>query len=166
MNTHTLSKHRADYVHVPVPSAKRNSICLWSSEWPVLPLGMWECSMMSVTSGSVTHSPLPLSSPSCPDLAVTCLDPGLSNCTTQIVMVNINGDDLENTNPTQQLGKLGVTLLECYESRTCFFIVKLTCIVHVFPELVLISLLSSLFYSFPGDGGKYYFLYHILLFHY
>ncbi|XP_070996788.1 ADP-sugar pyrophosphatase-like isoform X2 [Oncorhynchus clarkii lewisi] len=38
---------------------------------------------------------------------VTCLDPGLSNCTTQIVMVNINGDDLENTNPTQQLGKLG-----------------------------------------------------------
>ncbi|XP_020365121.1 ADP-sugar pyrophosphatase-like isoform X2 [Oncorhynchus kisutch] len=35
---------------------------------------------------------------------VTCLDPGLSNCTTQIVMVNINGDDLENTNPTQQLG--------------------------------------------------------------
>ncbi|KAL0962841.1 hypothetical protein UPYG_G00346210 [Umbra pygmaea] len=35
---------------------------------------------------------------------VTCLDPGLSNCTTQIVMVNINGDDMENTNPTQQLG--------------------------------------------------------------
>ncbi|XP_036374048.1 ADP-sugar pyrophosphatase [Megalops cyprinoides] len=35
---------------------------------------------------------------------VTCLDPGLSNCTTQIVMVNINGDDPENLNPTQQLG--------------------------------------------------------------
>ncbi|KAG7495791.1 ADP-sugar pyrophosphatase [Solea senegalensis] len=35
---------------------------------------------------------------------VTCLDPGLSNCTTQIVMVNINGDDIENINPTQQLG--------------------------------------------------------------
>ncbi|KAM4615312.1 ADP-sugar pyrophosphatase [Polymixia lowei] len=36
---------------------------------------------------------------------VTCLDPGLSNCTTQMVMVNINGDDQENINPTQQLGK-------------------------------------------------------------
>ncbi|XP_041935029.1 ADP-sugar pyrophosphatase [Alosa alosa] len=36
---------------------------------------------------------------------VTCLDPGLSNCTTQIVMVNINGDDVENVNPTQQLGE-------------------------------------------------------------
>ncbi|XP_076861447.1 ADP-sugar pyrophosphatase [Brachyhypopomus gauderio] len=35
---------------------------------------------------------------------VTCLDPGLSNCSTQIVMVNINGDDIENINPTQQLG--------------------------------------------------------------
>nr|XP_057933361.1 ADP-sugar pyrophosphatase isoform X2 [Doryrhamphus excisus] len=36
---------------------------------------------------------------------VTCLDPGLSNCTTQIVMVNINGDEMENINPTQQLGE-------------------------------------------------------------
>ncbi|XP_037617084.1 ADP-sugar pyrophosphatase isoform X2 [Sebastes umbrosus] len=35
---------------------------------------------------------------------VTCLDPGLSNCTTQMVMVNINGDEGENINPTQQLG--------------------------------------------------------------
>ncbi|KAJ8384334.1 hypothetical protein AAFF_G00205870 [Aldrovandia affinis] len=35
---------------------------------------------------------------------VTCLDPGLSNCTTKIVMVNINGDDPENVHPTQQLG--------------------------------------------------------------
>ncbi|KAG7234263.1 hypothetical protein INR49_004118 [Caranx melampygus] len=35
---------------------------------------------------------------------VTCLDPGLSNCTTQIVLVNINGDEAENINPTQQLG--------------------------------------------------------------
>ncbi|KAK7149998.1 hypothetical protein R3I94_009346 [Phoxinus phoxinus] len=35
---------------------------------------------------------------------VTCLDPGLSNCTTQIVMVHINGDDCANINPTQQLG--------------------------------------------------------------
>lgn len=35
---------------------------------------------------------------------VTCLDPGLSNCTTNIVTVNINGDDMENIHPTQQLG--------------------------------------------------------------
>ncbi|XP_029317478.1 ADP-sugar pyrophosphatase isoform X2 [Cottoperca gobio] len=35
---------------------------------------------------------------------VTCLDPGLSNCTTQMVMVNINGDEGENISPTQQLG--------------------------------------------------------------
>nr|XP_046235185.1 ADP-sugar pyrophosphatase [Scatophagus argus]XP_046235186.1 ADP-sugar pyrophosphatase [Scatophagus argus]XP_046235187.1 ADP-sugar pyrophosphatase [Scatophagus argus] len=35
---------------------------------------------------------------------VTCLDPGLSNCTTEIVLVNINGDEMENINPTQQLG--------------------------------------------------------------
>lgn len=38
-------------------------------------------------------------------IAVTCLDPGLSNCTNQIVLVNINGDDMENINPTQQLGE-------------------------------------------------------------
>ncbi|KAM9335015.1 ADP-sugar pyrophosphatase [Symphorus nematophorus] len=42
---------------------------------------------------------------------VTCLDPGLSNCTTQIVMVNINGDDMENINPTQQLEFVEVLLL-------------------------------------------------------
>ncbi|TNN36106.1 ADP-sugar pyrophosphatase [Liparis tanakae] len=38
--------------------------------------------------------------------AVTCLDPGLSNCTSQLVMVNINGDEGENINPTQQLDLL------------------------------------------------------------
>uniref|UniRef100_A0A8C2H9F9 Nudix (nucleoside diphosphate linked moiety X)-type motif 5 n=1 Tax=Cyprinus carpio TaxID=7962 RepID=A0A8C2H9F9_CYPCA len=32
---------------------------------------------------------------------VSCLDPGLSNCTTQMVIVHINGDDTENVNPTQ-----------------------------------------------------------------
>lgn len=36
--------------------------------------------------------------------AVTCLDPRMSNCTTHIVAVNINGDELENVNPSQQLG--------------------------------------------------------------
>lgn len=35
---------------------------------------------------------------------VMCLDPGMSNCTTHIVAVHINGDDLENINPSQQLG--------------------------------------------------------------
>ncbi|TSK13361.1 ADP-sugar pyrophosphatase [Bagarius yarrelli] len=43
--------------------------------------------------------------------AATCLDPGLSNCSTHIVMVNINGDDLENINPTQQLEFVDVILL-------------------------------------------------------
>uniref|UniRef100_A0A3B3QWQ3 ADP-sugar pyrophosphatase n=1 Tax=Paramormyrops kingsleyae TaxID=1676925 RepID=A0A3B3QWQ3_9TELE len=42
---------------------------------------------------------------------VSCLDPGLSNCTTHVVMVNINGDDPENLNPTQQLGE--VTSVGC-----------------------------------------------------
>uniref|UniRef100_A0A8C2DHD7 Nudix (nucleoside diphosphate linked moiety X)-type motif 5 n=1 Tax=Cyprinus carpio TaxID=7962 RepID=A0A8C2DHD7_CYPCA len=37
---------------------------------------------------------------------VSCLDPGLSNCTTQMVIVHINGDDTENVNPTQQLGEI------------------------------------------------------------
>ncbi|XP_036375572.1 ADP-sugar pyrophosphatase-like [Megalops cyprinoides] len=34
---------------------------------------------------------------------VMCLDPGLSNCTTQFVMVSINGDDPDNLRPTQEL---------------------------------------------------------------
>ncbi|XP_073802019.1 ADP-sugar pyrophosphatase isoform X1 [Danio rerio] len=42
---------------------------------------------------------------------VTCLDPGLSNCSTKIVMVHINGDDIENINPTQQLEFVEVILL-------------------------------------------------------
>ncbi|XP_056604618.1 ADP-sugar pyrophosphatase [Triplophysa dalaica] len=42
---------------------------------------------------------------------VTCLDPGLSNCTTQIVIVHINGDDIQNINPTQQLEFVEVILL-------------------------------------------------------
>ncbi len=49
-----------------------------------------------------------------PCLLVTCLDPGLSNCTTQMVMVHINGDDSENINPTQQLGEWRSTLLLFY----------------------------------------------------
>ncbi|XP_066561134.1 ADP-sugar pyrophosphatase isoform X2 [Amia ocellicauda] len=39
---------------------------------------------------------------------VTCLDPGLSNCTTHIVTVNINGDDQENIKPRQQLADGGM----------------------------------------------------------
>ncbi|KAH1187093.1 hypothetical protein KIL84_019842 [Mauremys mutica] len=38
-----------------------------------------------------------------------CLDPGLTNCTTHIVTVTINGDDACNTRPMQKPG----------ESRTC-----------------------------------------------
>ncbi|NXE05085.1 NUDT5 pyrophosphatase, partial [Lophotis ruficrista] len=34
-----------------------------------------------------------------------CLDPGLSNSTTHIVSVTINGDDAENTRPKQKLGE-------------------------------------------------------------
>ncbi|XP_071374464.1 ADP-sugar pyrophosphatase [Centroberyx affinis] len=52
---------------------------------------------------------------------VTCLDPGLSNCTTQMVLVNINGDDVENINPTQQLGEgefVEVVLLPLDEFQT------------------------------------------------
>uniref|UniRef100_A0A3B4UQ02 ADP-sugar pyrophosphatase n=1 Tax=Seriola dumerili TaxID=41447 RepID=A0A3B4UQ02_SERDU len=52
---------------------------------------------------------------------VTCLDPGLSNCTTQIVLVNINGDEAGNINPTQQLGNaefVEVILLPLDEFQT------------------------------------------------
>uniref|UniRef100_A0A3Q2XWC8 ADP-sugar pyrophosphatase n=1 Tax=Hippocampus comes TaxID=109280 RepID=A0A3Q2XWC8_HIPCM len=49
---------------------------------------------------------------------VTCLDPGLSNCTTQIVTVNINGDEMENINPTQQLEFVEVLLLPLDEFQT------------------------------------------------
>lgn len=52
---------------------------------------------------------------------VTCLDPGLSNCTTQIIIVNINGDDPENIHPKQQLGEgefVEVLLLPLNEFQT------------------------------------------------
>ncbi|KAJ8269214.1 hypothetical protein COCON_G00118210 [Conger conger] len=52
---------------------------------------------------------------------VTCLDPGLSNCSTNIVVVNINGDDPVNIHPTQQLGDgefVDVILLPLNEFQT------------------------------------------------
>ncbi|KAJ8261777.1 hypothetical protein GJAV_G00158290 [Gymnothorax javanicus] len=52
---------------------------------------------------------------------VTCLDPGLSNCTTKIVVVNINGDDPANIHPKQQLGDgefVDVVLLPLNEFQT------------------------------------------------
>ncbi|KAM4712211.1 ADP-sugar pyrophosphatase [Anableps anableps] len=49
---------------------------------------------------------------------VTCLDPGLSNCTTQIVLVHINGDDVENVHPTQQLEFIEVVLLPLEEFQS------------------------------------------------
>ncbi|KAM9327509.1 ADP-sugar pyrophosphatase [Pholidichthys leucotaenia] len=50
---------------------------------------------------------------------VTCLDPGLSNCTTKMVLVNINGDEEENIHPTQQLEFTEVILLplDQFQSR-------------------------------------------------
>ncbi|XP_036095942.1 ADP-sugar pyrophosphatase isoform X2 [Molossus molossus] len=35
---------------------------------------------------------------------VICMDPGLSNCTTHIVTVTINGDEAENVRPKAKLG--------------------------------------------------------------
>uniref|UniRef100_A0A3Q2Y6K9 Nudix (nucleoside diphosphate linked moiety X)-type motif 5 n=1 Tax=Hippocampus comes TaxID=109280 RepID=A0A3Q2Y6K9_HIPCM len=58
------------------------------------------------------------SSPTLAQLEMTCLDPGLSNCTTQIVTVNINGDEMENINPTQQLEFVEVLLLPLDEFQT------------------------------------------------
>uniref|UniRef100_A0A8D0HFX5 Nudix hydrolase 5 n=1 Tax=Sphenodon punctatus TaxID=8508 RepID=A0A8D0HFX5_SPHPU len=36
---------------------------------------------------------------------VTCLDPGLTNCTTHLVTVTINGDEAENLRPKQKPGE-------------------------------------------------------------
>ncbi|NXU52720.1 NUDT5 pyrophosphatase, partial [Turnix velox] len=44
-----------------------------------------------------------------------CLDPGLSNSTTHIVSVTINGDDAENTRPKQKLGELCIIFLSLLE---------------------------------------------------
>uniref|UniRef100_A0A8C4SBA7 ADP-sugar pyrophosphatase n=1 Tax=Erpetoichthys calabaricus TaxID=27687 RepID=A0A8C4SBA7_ERPCA len=46
---------------------------------------------------------------------VICLDPGLTNCTTHIVTVNINGDDPENIKPKQQLEFVEVILIPVNE---------------------------------------------------
>ncbi|XP_077879376.1 ADP-sugar pyrophosphatase isoform X5 [Ictidomys tridecemlineatus] len=39
---------------------------------------------------------------------VVCMDPGLSNCTTHIVTVTINGDDAENVRPKPKPGDGGM----------------------------------------------------------
>ncbi|MGH0136907.1 UNVERIFIED_CONTAM: hypothetical protein FKN15_036749 [Acipenser sinensis] len=44
-----------------------------------------------------------------------CLDPGLTNCTTHIVKVNINGDDPENIKPKQKLEFVEVVLVPLNE---------------------------------------------------
>ncbi|XP_074937695.1 ADP-sugar pyrophosphatase isoform X2 [Phalacrocorax aristotelis] len=41
-----------------------------------------------------------------------CLDPGLSNSTTHIVSVTINGDEAENTRPKQKLGEFCTTYVK------------------------------------------------------
>ncbi|KAG9489911.1 hypothetical protein GDO78_005692, partial [Eleutherodactylus coqui] len=40
---------------------------------------------------------------------VSCLDPGLSNCTTHVVTVHINGDDSVNVKPKPKLGDVEFT---------------------------------------------------------
>lgn len=37
-----------------------------------------------------------------------CMDPGLTNCTTHIVTVTINGDDAENVRPKPKPGECAV----------------------------------------------------------
>ncbi|XP_007905823.1 ADP-sugar pyrophosphatase isoform X2 [Callorhinchus milii] len=46
---------------------------------------------------------------------VVCLDPGLSNCSTQFVTVYINGDDSENIKPKQRLEFAEVVLIPMNE---------------------------------------------------
>uniref|UniRef100_A0A8B9C7H1 ADP-sugar pyrophosphatase n=1 Tax=Anser brachyrhynchus TaxID=132585 RepID=A0A8B9C7H1_9AVES len=41
-----------------------------------------------------------------------CLDPGLSNSTTHIVSVTINGDEAENTRPKQKLGEFSTIYIK------------------------------------------------------
>uniref|UniRef100_A0A3Q3KJ58 ADP-sugar pyrophosphatase n=1 Tax=Mastacembelus armatus TaxID=205130 RepID=A0A3Q3KJ58_9TELE len=74
---------------------------------------------------------------------VTCLDPGLSNCTNQIVLVNINGDEAENIHPTQQLGEGGELFLSCFSEIVCYFHKEShhTGLYPLFPEFVEVILL-------------------------
>lgn len=41
-----------------------------------------------------------------------CMDPGLTNCTTHIVTVTINGDDAENVRPKPKPGERAVGALK------------------------------------------------------
>lgn len=71
----------------------------------ITPNFVFSCTMCFLSRGSTLRTYYDDSSIFFFWITVTCLDPGLSNCTTQTVLVNINGDDLENINPTQQLGE-------------------------------------------------------------
>lgn len=56
------------------------------------------CKMARYLTSAFENEPVCLS-------AALCLDPGLSNSTTHIVSVTINGDEAENTRPKQKLGE-------------------------------------------------------------
>lgn len=61
---------------------------------------------------------LSLLSPNILYFAAVCLDPGLTNCTTHIVTVTINGDDASNTRPKQKPGEFRTpTILNFYPSH-------------------------------------------------
>ncbi|XP_064417324.1 ADP-sugar pyrophosphatase isoform X2 [Latimeria chalumnae] len=58
-----------------------------------------------------------------------CLDPGLTNCTSHLVTVTINGDDPDNIKPKQNLPDGGMYSLSCpistvkYSGRNLYFLV-------------------------------------------
>ncbi|XP_054911548.1 ADP-sugar pyrophosphatase isoform X1 [Poeciliopsis prolifica] len=83
---------------------------------------------------------------------VTCLDPGLSNSTTQIVLVDINGDDVENVNPTQQLGDGGEFHLLFFLHK-CLFLSGRTNH-HAGLDRLFQSLSKSSFYRSMSSSAK------------
>ncbi|XP_072003447.1 ADP-sugar pyrophosphatase isoform X2 [Engystomops pustulosus] len=49
---------------------------------------------------------------------VSCLDPGLSNCTTYVITVHINGDDSANIKPKPKLGEYII----CIQKQFCHWL--------------------------------------------
>ncbi|XP_056655427.1 ADP-sugar pyrophosphatase isoform X2 [Monodelphis domestica] len=67
-----------------------------------------------------------------------CMDPGLSNCTTHIVTVMINGDDAENVRPKPKLGDGGMLPSTCSVAKYSHFI----------KEILLLTFLCMCVYVF------------------
>ncbi|MED6235306.1 nudix hydrolase-like protein [Ataeniobius toweri] len=82
---------------------------------------------------------------------VTCLDPGLSNCTTQIILVNINGDDVENIHPTQQLGDGGELHLLFFHK---YIFLTMQVITQALTFIFFQSLLKLSFYLLMSSSPK------------